>query len=367
MSVNCVNAAIELSNDHNIPFMLIASRRQIDSEEFGGGYVNNWTTSLFADYVTKYDKKGMIYLCRDHGGPWQNTVEIDKKLGFRKAMESAKDSYKADIDAGFQIIHIDPSIDIYGKPDKDEILDRIFELYEYCWTYSQRTDKQILFEIGTDEQSGRTNKLEELEYVLSEVNKFCRKNAMPLPFFVVIQNGTKVLEIRNVGSFDLPVRVADEVPPEIQIPKMIELCKQFNVYIKVHNTDYLSDESLQWHPRLGIHAANVAPEFGVTETKALIGMLEEHNLNQYAEQFMQIAYNSKKWIKWMLPDTKATDREKAIIAGHYVFSSPEYINLKNEVKATLLRKGLDLDIFLKDQIKKSILRYLVNFRLLRAL
>lgn len=37
MSLNCVNASIELSNKFNTLLMLIASRRQIDSDEFGGG------------------------------------------------------------------------------------------------------------------------------------------------------------------------------------------------------------------------------------------------------------------------------------------------------------------------------------------
>ena len=37
MSINCVDAVIELGNENNIPLMLIASRRQIDSEYFGGG------------------------------------------------------------------------------------------------------------------------------------------------------------------------------------------------------------------------------------------------------------------------------------------------------------------------------------------
>ena len=49
--MNCVDASIELANDHEIPLMLVASRRQIDSEEFGGGYVNNWTTDDFANYL----------------------------------------------------------------------------------------------------------------------------------------------------------------------------------------------------------------------------------------------------------------------------------------------------------------------------
>ena len=53
MSLNCVNATVELGNDYSIPLMIIASRRQIDSEDFNGGYVNNWTTSKFADHVRK--------------------------------------------------------------------------------------------------------------------------------------------------------------------------------------------------------------------------------------------------------------------------------------------------------------------------
>ena len=57
MSKNCVDATIELSNRYNTPIMLIASRRQIDSEDFGGGYVNNWTTKQFSEYV---DGKAVI-------------------------------------------------------------------------------------------------------------------------------------------------------------------------------------------------------------------------------------------------------------------------------------------------------------------
>ena len=55
MSKNCIDASLEISNEHNIPLMLIASRRQIDSNESGGGYVNNWTTEKFSEYVKTYD------------------------------------------------------------------------------------------------------------------------------------------------------------------------------------------------------------------------------------------------------------------------------------------------------------------------
>ena len=73
---------------------MIASRRQIDSSELGGGYVNNWTTESFSNYVKKKDKKKNVVLCRDHGGPWQNNLEISKNLNLNDAMKSSKKSFQ---------------------------------------------------------------------------------------------------------------------------------------------------------------------------------------------------------------------------------------------------------------------------------
>jgi tagatose-1,6-bisphosphate aldolase non-catalytic subunit AgaZ/GatZ len=366
MSLNCVDAAIELANEHEVPILLIASRRQIDSEEFGGGYVNNWTTEEFARYVIDADKKGKVILARDHGGPWQNTKEKDANLSLRRAMESAKSSYREDLKAGFQVLHIDPSIDVHGRPDVDEVLDRVFDLYEFCWTQAQQLNQEVIFEIGTEEQSGSTNSQEELDYTLNAVQQFCKKNHLPQPSFVVIQCGTRVMETRNVGSFDSPVRIADELPAEIQLPKIIEICDRYGIFMKEHNTDYLSNEALQWHPRFGIHAANVAPEFGVTETRALVSVLENNGLSKISERFLELAYSSEKWNKWMLPNTKATDRDRSIIAGHYVFSKDECVELKIEAGQELAKKGVELEHYLKQEIKLSILRYLRNFRLVRS-
>jgi hypothetical protein len=365
MSVNCVDAVVELSNAYDVPMFLIASRRQIDCGEFGGGYVNNWTTDQFARYVIDKDKKGKIVLARDHGGPWQNTGEVEQQLSLRRAMESAKTSYKADLDAGFQILHIDPSIDIHGTPEVDEILDRIFDLYEYCWSHAQTLGADVLFEVGTEEQSGSTNTQEELDYTLNAIEQFCRRNRLPKPSFVVIQSGTRVMETRNVGSFDSPVRVADELPAEIQLPKMIEICNRYGIFMKEHNADYLSDEALQWHPRLGIHSANVAPEFGVTESRTLVGLLETHGLVDLAERFLSLAYSSRRWETWMLADTWATDRDRSLIAGHYIFATEECVEIKREAAARLSRKNVDLEVDLKQAVKNAIFRYLRTFRLVR--
>ena len=359
MSKNCVDASIELADQYRAPLMLIASRRQIDSEQFGGGYVENWTTKQFADYVIEKDINKGIILARDHGGPWQNELEKSQNMNLKDAMQSAKDSYRSDIDAGFHMLHIDPSIDIHSQPNIDQVLERVYELYDFCWSYAHQKNQDIIFEIGTEEQSGSNNSKEELEYTLENMRKFCKNNKMPFPSFIVIQAGTRVMETKNIGSFDSPIRVANELPPEIQIPQMIDICNKYGIFMKEHNTDYLSTDSLKWQPRLGIHAANIAPEFGVAETKAFVGILKESGHTDLLDEFLRISYDSMKWKKWMLKDTDASDIDRAIIAGHYIFSSNEFIELKAKANS----KINNLDVFLKDKVKESIYRYMNAFNL----
>ena len=90
VSKNCVDATIEISDKHNLTLTLIASRNQIDNLKFNGGYVNNWHTASFAKYVRKKCKNKKIYLARDHGGPWQNNLEVQKKNEFERCYAICK-------------------------------------------------------------------------------------------------------------------------------------------------------------------------------------------------------------------------------------------------------------------------------------
>lgn len=365
MSRNCVDASIELANEYNVPIFLIASRRQIECQEMGGGYVNRWHTRSFSEYVTAHDKKSNIILARDHGGPWQNEREVKDQLSLRLAMESAKASYLEDIKAGFQKIHIDPSIDLHGGASTDDIIDRVLDLYEFCWSHAKALGQEILFEVGTEEQSGTTSGTEDnLTYILSQIRRRCKAAGLPLPTFVVVQTGTKVMETRNVGSFDSPVRVAHELAVEIQVPKMLDICREHGVLLKQHNTDYLSDESLRWHPRLGIHSANVAPEFGVAETMALLRAFISAGREDLADRFVAIAKASGKWRKWTYRDSIYTDNQLASICGHYIFSNEEVLELKRELQSMRSSSDPSLDDILKKQVKMAIMRYLKNFQML---
>jgi len=363
MSKNCVDVVIDLVNQYHIPIMLIASRRQIESKQLGSGYVNNWSTEEFSKYIHENDKNQNIILCRDHGGPYQNENENKQNLSYQEIMNKAKESFRTDIQSNFKIIHIDPSENLISDITLDEMLTRIYELYEFCYSVAQENNKEILIEINIGKEDGGISYISEIEYTIEKMENFCKLKNLPLPVFMVIKTGNHVLETKNIGILEeiIEGKGSEE---KLEIKKMIDFCNKKKIMIKEHNGDYLTNDSLKQHPKLGIHAINVAPEFGVIETKAILSWLENNHLDEFKDKFLEISYNSKKWEKWMMSNTTTTKNDKAIISGHYVFSTPEFINLKKEIlKHT--ENPSDFDNFLKNEIKKSILRYLKNLNMIQ--
>ena len=108
---------------------------------------------------------------------------------------------------------------------------------------------------------------------------------------------------------------------------------------------------------MGINASNVAPEFGVTETCGLLYALRAKGLKSEFDRFVEIALASDKWRKWMLPGSTATDIDKAIICGHYVYADPRI----KEIRQALIRAESTVETYLSRLVQQSILRYLHLF------
>jgi len=244
MSKNCVDATIELSNEYDVPLFLVSSRRQIEASSLGGGYANNWSTEEFAEYVKKNDFKHNVFLARDHGGPWQNSNDLQNRLSLEDAMVSAKKSYQSDIDSGFTFLHIDPSEYVSTKPSNDEILDRVFELYSFCYEYSKTKNKQVFFEISVGKDGDESQSYEEIEFFLIKIKNFCDEKNYHMPSFFAVRIGTHVLEDKNVGNFESIINLDEDSNEKKSILKLIQLCNDTNVMMKHHNTDYLSDMTM---------------------------------------------------------------------------------------------------------------------------
>ena len=355
MSLNCINSVIELSKLNSSPIMLIPSRRQID---YDGGYVENLTTKKFSKMV---NKKKNIITCRDHGGPWQSISEQSSKMVLADAMKSSKKSFENDILSNFKILHLDPSIDIHNKLTIEQIIERIKELYEHCWFFARRNKKKILFEIGTEEQNGLLSSFESYRYALNEISKFCISNKIVKPTFFVVQFGTKVMEDKNIGKFNKIKNASDLKRKNKEFIKINDFLRKNKIFTKIHNVDYLSDKHLHFLKKSKVGAINVAPEFGVIETRSFIKTLKENNLNEILEEFLDLSFKSKKWEKWALNKNKISKFKCSELAGHYVYSSEEFKIIKKKATKYLLRKNIHLNKIMYSAVKNSVSRYLKVF------
>lgn len=352
LSQNIVEAAADLSEEISTPLVLIASRRQVDAEALGRGYVNNWSTEAFSESVRRLGR-GDLLLARDHGGPGQGNNEALKNA--EEWMKAAKKSFLIDIECGIHFLHLDTSaVPANGGVEKNISL--LLELYGFVQEQASLAGKKIFLEVGIEEHSGLAPDPAFLRHFLEIIHGFCQKNHLATPLFAAAQTGSRVEEMRNVGAYS----EANEHDRE-KVAKLIreasEVCRSFHCYLKEHNTDYLSSESLALRPRLGIKAVNVAPEFGVAETKSLLQLMHELGCEREFEEFAELVLASRKWEKWLQQNSQASDQERVMIAGHYCFSDPKAIEIKARVARAAEKKDIHLDSYLRQNISRTMRRY----------
>lgn len=298
MSWSCIDAVIEVANEHRIPIQLIASRRQVECEELGGGYVTD--TRTLAQYVKEKDEGEYVFLARDHGGPYQGSGNWDEIV---TEFAYADLSYEKDIENGFDILHIDPSL----IPDRsmEKILEDIDYLYYICESYAKQQNRELIYEVGTEEHGGGITQPDDFHKFVQKMKQY------PKVKFVVGNTGLYVKETSNVGCFDRE-----------STKKMLKSCNDAGFYFKAHNSDYISDMGLSLMNEMGIHSMNVAPQYGVRETQMWLEGMESQELK---DRFVKMAIDSGKWKKWMITDLSyyedpKYDIHKAAIAGHYIIN-----------------------------------------------
>jgi len=380
MSVPVLRAAFELGKEKDFPLLLIASRNQIDSHEFGGGYVRGWNQKQFVDSIKEIARDvgfdGIYYICRDHGGPWQRDEERRDKLPEGKAMEISKQSYLADLIAGFNLLHIDPTKDPHctGVVPLNTVLDRTIDLINYIETERKaRNLPSIDYEVGTEETNGGLTNPDTFVEFIHELERKLKNSKLPMPAFIVGQTGSLVRMVENVGKFnaDAAAYLSDNA-------------HNYGMGLKEHNADYLSDDILLTHPIIGITAANVAPEFGVAETKAYLdlSLLEKvaykhgriNTASDFKNTIRNAAVDCERWRKWMVGEVQSmtvTDVKKdsklvdiiTMSSGHYTFEDKDVSFELTQMKSNLSSMGYDPDRIVNNRIKNSIAKYVKFFGL----
>lgn len=359
MSDNVLRAAIEASKELRFPPIIIASRNQIDT---GGGYVNGWNQEDLVRRMREISGEvgyaGPSFICRDHGGPWQNDGEYKAKILVGKAMASARESFSHDLKAGFNFLHVDPTKDPHGKPDLDTVINRTVELITFIETERKKLGvAPVEYEVGTEEIHGGLIDAAAFESFIVKLTGRLEEHGLPKPVFIVGQTGTLLKMNENVGTFD-----------QEGAKELCRISDSHGLGFKEHNVDYLPEHLLRMHPDIGITAVNVAPEFGHVETSAYLEAGSECDYLDFEKTLKDTVISSRKWEKW-LKDPEAVTietveqnqqlaNEVAIVNGHYFFSDPgikaEKAQLEKRFKTAT---GKSLDGFAIEKIKDSIARY----------
>lgn len=299
LSSEIIEAIFRYSHYFRKELMVVASKNQID---YGGGYVNKWTTKDFMEFIREMRLKypnSHVKICRDHCGPGFNNI-FD--------LEDTYNTIKCDIENGFDLIHID-FCNFRGL--KEERLIESKKAIEYCLSLNPN----ILIEVGTDENIG-TNfgiiNLEEIEREVDFFTSFCK------PEFYVVQTGSLVREINQAGNFNREF-----------LKEISDLIASKGLKLKEHNADYLSKSEINMRKGV-IDAMNIAPQLGVVQTALILKKCLIYGIK--FDDFFEEVYSGGKWKKWLNSNTAENKFLCFLIAGHYHFSSDRYKNIINQLK-----------------------------------
>jgi len=357
MSENIICATLELARNYDFPAMFIASRNQVDADKLGGGYVLDGNPKKFVETINKAASRvgfdGILFICRDHGGPWQRDNERKEKLSEQEAMKRARLSYLTDILSGFDILHIDCTLDPHfkGYVPLEIVIRRTVSLIEYIEKERQKRGLgQVGYEVGTEMTAGGLTDSTDFEQFLVDLIAQLDRRGLPRPDFIVGQTGTLIKMQKNIGQFD-----------QKKAEELVFIAEKHGVAFKEHNADFLDERSLRRHPEIDIAAANTGPEFSAVETKAYLKLaeLEENSIKEenllpisnFVSLLSKSALDSERWRKWLTREDQNLSKEKiardkdklrevTIISTRYVINQPEVVTARERLFNNL--KSLDV-------------------------
>jgi len=356
MSRRVIRCALRVSGLRGFPLKLIASRNQID---YDGGYVEGLTQASFGESVRglmPQGHHGWVYLCGDHYGPGRK--EGEQTMPYEQALEATRRSCLEAVRAGWDLLHLDPTLDPAYPEEVPAGL--VVERTKDIWSWVEDARKRqnlppVSYEVGSEPTSGRLTGPEGSAELV-------RQCAELRPAFVVGHVGPHIKMDINIGGIDLPrARRLSEA-----IRDSSRSCG-FAAGLKVHNVDYSPGDVLKCYPYYGIMAANVAPEFGVAETKAYLALAGK--LGRQGRAFVKLlgdsVLKSRRYVKWLLEDVPQEAirgdarflRWVTEVAGHYELSKPDIA----EAVRDLLRAAGDVEDdppgFIDCAVEKAVGRY----------
>jgi tagatose-1,6-bisphosphate aldolase non-catalytic subunit AgaZ/GatZ len=373
-SAAVLEAAVKVAARCHTPMLFAATLNQVDRD---GGYTG-WTPAQFAaemqQYAVRYGCTSPLHPCLDHGGMWLKDRHTRDKLPLDQATHEVKLSLTACLEAGYTLLHIDPTVDrtlpAGEAPAVPVVVERTVDLIEHTERERLRLDlAEVAYEVGTEEVHGGLVDVENFVLFLEllKTQLAARDLAHAWPTFVVAQVGTDL----HTTAFD---------PAAAR--RLTAIVQPTGALLKGHYTDWV--ENPADYPATGMGGANVGPEFTAAEFDALEELdrraarltatrrLEAVNFMAVLEAAVVA---SNRWQKWLQAEEQgkgfadlapARRRWLAQTGARYVWTDPSVVAARRTLYAQLALVAPDPHAYVVEAVARSIEHYVDAFNLYDA-
>ncbi len=371
-SESVIKAAIRSAKRNNAPVKFAATLNQVDTDRGYTGMTQEEFVKLIKQECKKNNYTGFAMTAIDHGGPWLKDKDKLAGLSYEETMKNVKQSMIAALKAGYDLLHVDPTIDISLKKGEiisiETVASRTAEIIEYVEEYRIKNNyPKISYEVGTEEVHGGLADMKTFRNFFELLKKefSARKVKDTWPIFVVAKVGTDL----HTTEFD----------PEVA-KQVVNVAKDYNSVIKGHYSDNVINP--EEYPATGIGGANVGPEFTENEYDGLMEVVEiENNLfkenkmpfkSNFKNTLWEAVIKSERWKKWLFKEelnkdfySLKKDRQLWLIKTgcRYIWANPEVFSARVKLYANLNNNGVDAENIVLSRIERNMDKYFYKFNL----
>ena len=371
-SISVIKAALRSAKRWNSPIKFAATLNQVDIDV---GYTNLNQKEFVNTIKLEAERLNLnvpVIIAVDHGGPWLKDLHASEKWSFNESFSAVKKSFEASVEAGYDLIHIDPTIDITLAAGQhiaiETVAERTIDLIEFTENFRKSGGyPRIAFEIGTEEVHGG----------LADMDIF-RK------FLGLVKTGLAERGISYVWPCLVVGKVGTDLHTSTFSPRMAKrlakVAREYGSVIKGHYTDGVINPEA--YPLSGMGAANVGPEFTITEYNGLIE-LEKLEKQYYSEgkiarcsgisSILRTAIvQSGRWKKWLQSGEDVENFENISLRRQewligtgcrYIWQNDEVLAARAHLYSNLESHGILTEEIVLSNIERAMDKYFTAFNL----
>ncbi len=369
-SITVIKAALRAAKRCNAPIIFAATLNQVDSNRGYIGMNQEEFVKTIKQEAEALGIKSPVIIALDHGGPWLKDEHRLKDMTYNETMKLVKQSMIDALKAGYDLLHIDPTVDVTLKKGEiinvETVASRTVEIIAYVEKFRRENNySAISYEVGTEEIHGG----------LADMKTFNR-------FLTLLKTGLADTGYSDVWPCFVVGKVGTDLHTTVFNPEVAKVltneAAKFGSVIKGHYSDNVSNPE-QYPVSMG--GANVGPEFteneydGLMELTEIEGKLYKEDKIVIKSNFKQILWDtvisSGRWIKWLLQsevdDFSSLDEHRQLwlikTCSRYIWTKPEVevarINLYNNLESN----GIKAEEIVLSKIEKSMDKYFYSFNL----